>query len=294
MKTHRRWKIVLFTGLLAVAGISLSNQTAQQVSASEIISVPVAMYHSVTDAGDSPGQYVISPSMLERDLQYLQKRGYHTVTVTDIVAYVTQGTELPEKPVMLTFDDGCYNNYSNAYPLLRKYGMRAVLSPVGILTEQFTESGDTGHEVWSYCTGEQLKEMSDSGVMEIQNHSYDFHSLSPRRGCLRKNGETQAAYREIFVRDTEQAQALLVSLDIPKPVCYTYPYGARSNETDELVKQCGFIASLGCEEGIAHITRDPACLTGIRRYNRDGRVTTEQFWSHVLTEAEKGDSDALG
>ena len=290
MKRRHRREIVLLACLLIVSGICALRWNVQQASAEvEVISVPVAMYHSVTDEGESPGQYVISPSMLENDLKYLQRQGYQTVTVTDLVAYATAGASLPEKPVMLTFDDGYYNNYSNAYPLLKQYHMRAVLSAVGTLTEQFTESGDTGHEIWSYCTGEQLKEMSNSGVMEIQNHSYDFHSLSPRRGCLRKSGEDEAAYREIFVSDTKQAQDLFVSLDIPKPVCYTYPYGARNDETDMLVKQCGFVATLSCEEGVAYITRDAACLTGIRRYNRDGRVTSEQFWSNLLAVVEKGD-----
>lgn len=289
MKRHR-WEAVLLICLLAAAGICVSHGNVQQASAvSEVISIPVAMYHSVTDEGKSPGQYVISPSMLENDLKYLSERGYHTVTVTDLVAYVTAGTALPEKPVMLTFDDGYYNNYSNAYPLLKQYGMRAVLSPVGTLTEQFTASDDTGHEVWSYCTGAQLKEMSDSGVMEIQNHSYDFHSLSPRRGCLRKSGEDKASYQETFLSDTRRAQELFVSLEIPEPVCYTYPYGACNDETDALVKQYGFVATLSCEEGVAHITRDSACLTGIRRCNRDGCMTSEQFWSGLLAQAEKGD-----
>ncbi|MCI6925908.1 MAG: polysaccharide deacetylase family protein [Butyricicoccus porcorum] len=289
MKRHR-WEAVLLICLLAAAGICVSHGNVQQASAvSEVISIPVAMYHSVTDEGKSPGQYVISPSMLENDLKYLSERGYHTVTVTDLVAYVTAGTALPEKPVMLTFDDGYYNNYSNAYPLLKQYGMRAVLSPVGTLTEQFTASDDTGHEVWSYCTGAQLKEMSDSGVMEIQNHSYDFHSLSPRRGCLRKSGEDKASYQETFLSDTRRAQELFVSLEISEPVCYTYPYGACNDETDALVKQYGFVATLSCEEGVAHITRDPACLTGICRCNRDGCMTSEQFWSGLLAQAEKGD-----
>ncbi|MGM9630260.1 polysaccharide deacetylase family protein [Butyricicoccus sp.] len=290
MKRHHRWEAVLLACLLVAAGICVSHGKVQQASAaSEVISVPVAMYHSVTDEGKSPGQYVISPSMLESDLKYLAERGYQTVTVTDLVAYVKEGTALPEKPVMLTFDDGYYNNYCNAYPLLKQYGMRAVLSPVGTLTEQFSESDDTGHEVWSYCTGIQLKEMSDSGVMEMQNHSFDFHSLSPRRGCLRKSGEDEASYRETFISDTQRAQEMFAALDIPEPVCYTYPYGACNDETDALVKECGFVATLSCEEGVAHITRDPACLTGIRRCNRDGRVTSEQFWSSLLAQAEKGD-----
>ncbi len=289
---RRQWKAAaLLACLLAVLGVAalVGERAARQVSASDdAIALPTAMYHSVTDEGESPGQYVISPSMLERDLQYLTERGYTAVTVSDLIAYVEDGAELPEKPVMLTFDDGYYNNYCNAYPLLQQYGMCAVLSPVGTLTEQFSQTDDTEeHEVWSYCTGSELKEMADSGLIEIQNHSYNFHELSPRRGCLRMSGESESEYAQTFLRDTEQAQQLFVSLGIESPVCYTYPYGARSEETDALVEQYGFAASLSCEEGITCIVRDPACLRCIKRCNRDGRMTTEEFWSSLLEQAEE-------
>lgn len=276
--------------LFAMVGAGIERQKVKTASAQDTsVMLPVAMYHSVTDEGDSPGEYVISPAMLEQDLKYLSDRGYETVIFTDLISYVKNGTPLPEKPVMLTFDDGYYNNYCNAYPLLQKYGMQAVLSPVGTLVEEFSETDDPEeHEVWSYCTKEELLEMSNSGVIEIQNHSYDFHELNPRKGCLRQTGEDEAAYRTIFLDDTQRAQELFVSLGIPQPVCYTYPYGARNEETDLLVEECGFMASLSCEEGISCIVHDPACLKNIRRYNRDGRLSSEQFWQKVLGQVEEG------
>lgn len=275
--------------LFAVVGASVEQRLARPVSAQDTaVPLPVAMYHSVTDQGESPGEYVISPSMLEKDLQWLSQHGYETVVVGDLVSHVENGTPLPEKPVMLTFDDGYYNNYRNAYPLLQKYGMQAVLSPVGTLVEQFTETDDPEeHEVWSYCTSGELQEMAASGVVEIQNHSYDFHELTPRRGCLRKSGEDEATYRNIFFEDTRKAQELFRSIRISPPVCYTYPYGARNAETDALVQEYGFVASLSCEEGITCITRDAASLKNIRRYNRDGRISSEQFWQKVLGQLEE-------
>lgn len=275
--------------LFAAVGASVEQRLARPASAQDTaVPLPVAMYHSVTDQGDSPGEYVISPSMLEKDLQWLSQHGYETVVVGDLVSHVENGTPLPEKPVMLTFDDGYYNNYRNAYPLLQKYGMQAVLSPVGTLVEQFTETDDPEeHEVWSYCTRQELQEMAVSGVVEMQNHSYDFHELTPRRGCLRKSGEDEATYRNIFFEDTRKAQELFRSIGISPPVCYTYPYGARNAETDALVQEYGFVASLSCEEGITCITRDAASLKNIRRYNRDGRISSEQFWQKVLGQLEE-------
>lgn len=290
-KGQWRLEAVFLAGLIlfAVVGASVEQRLARPASAQDTaVPLPVAMYHSVTDQGDSPGEYVISPSMLEKDLQWLSQHGYETVVVGELVSHVENGTPLPEKPVMLTFDDGYYNNYRNAYPLLQKYGMQAVLSPVGTLVEQFTETDDPEeHEVWSYCTRQELQEMAVSGVVEMQNHSYDFHELTPRRGCLRKSGEDEATYRNIFFEDTRKAQELFRSIGISPPVCYTYPYGARNAETDALVQEYGFVASLSCEEGITCITRDAASLKNIRRYNRDGRISSEQFWQKVLGQLEE-------
>lgn len=294
MKKYHRWEAGLLGCLLAVAAFCIwrgGHEVRQASKADTAVLLPVAMYHSVTDVGDSPGQYVISPSMLENDLNYLSEHGYTTVTVNDLIAYVMDGASLPEKPVMLTFDDGYYNNYCNAYPLLQKYDMRAVLSSVGALTEQFSQTDDLEeHEAWSYCTRAELKEMADSGVIEMQNHSYNFHTLDQRKGCLRKSGENTETYRAMFIDDTQQAQDLFTEIGIAKPICYTYPYGALNEETEELIGQCGFTASLSCEEGIASIVHDPACLRRIRRFNRDGRVTSEQFWGRVLKQMEEGDS----
>lgn len=294
MKKYHRWEAGLLGCLLAVAAFCIwrgGHEVRQASKADTAVLLPVAMYHSVTDVGDSPGQYVISPSMLENDLNYLSEHGYTTVTVNDLIAYVMDGASLPEKPVMLTFDDGYYNNYCNAYPLLQKYDMRAVLSSVGALTEQFSQTDDLEeHEAWSYCTRAELKEMADSGVIEMQNHSYNFHTLDQRKGCLRKSGESTETYRAMFIDDTQQAQDLFTEIGIAKPICYTYPYGALNEETEELIGQCGFTASLSCEEGIASIVHDPACLRRIRRFNRDGRVTSEQFWGKVLEQMEEGDS----
>lgn len=286
----RRTPLVLSAAVLLCGALGAllgwGREVSQSAMAEQTVQLPIAMYHSVTAEGKSPGEYVIPPERLEEDLQYLQRAGWETVTVQQVVDYVENGTPLPEHPVMLTFDDGYYNNYANAYPLLKQYGMKGVLSPVGTLTEQFTQAQETPHEVWSYCTEQQLLEMAQSGVMELQNHSFAFHELSPRRGCLRKQGEDASAYQEIFRADTQRAQEIFAGLGIPEPICYTYPYGACNEETDALVEACGFVSSLSCEEGINHLTHERKCLYKLKRWNRDGRQSTEQFWNTVREEMQ--------
>ena len=188
--------------------------------AGESVKLPIIMYHSVLKDQAQAGKYVISPSALDADLNYLESHGYETVTVADLVRYVDELGELPEKPVMITFDDGHYNNYLYAYPLLKKHGMRAVISVIGKETEQYTESGQE-NAYWSYLTLDRLREISTDGVFEIQNHSYDLHENDARKGALRMRGESLESYRALLVEDTERTQKLLIEGGVPTPICYT-------------------------------------------------------------------------
>ena len=101
------------------------------LSVTQEVRLPVLMYHGVHSDPKKSGDYVITPQALEQDLLYLQQQGCTAVTMSDILAYVQEGTPLPEKPVMLTFDDGCYNNLTYVLPLLEKYDAYAVVSVVG-------------------------------------------------------------------------------------------------------------------------------------------------------------------
>lgn len=172
--------------------------------------------------------------------------GYETVTIHDLVRYVDGLGDLPEKPVMLTFDDGHYNNYLYAYPLLKERGMKAVVSVIGKETEQYTESGQE-NAYWSYLNMDRLCEISADGTFEIQNHSYDLHENDARKGALRMRGESLESYRMMLVEDTERTQKLLIEGGVPTPVCYTYPYGACSRESEEVIKSLGFMCTMGCE-----------------------------------------------
>ena len=98
--------------LLALClGIGLLRQERMRtVFSEERVTLPIIMYHSILKDGARQGKYVVSPEVLARDLDALRARGCETVTVRDLIAYTRDGAPLPAKPVMLTFDDGYYNN----------------------------------------------------------------------------------------------------------------------------------------------------------------------------------------
>ena len=250
------------------------------------VAVPIVMYHSLLPAGNS--DYVIDPALFEQDLQYLQQRGYTTVTVADLIAYADEGTPLPAKPIMLTFDDGYYNNYLYAHPLLQQYGMRAVLSPIGAVSAFYSANADEqDHPRYSHVTWAQLREMVDSGAWEIQNHSYDLHHNDQnRKGAAKNKGESDQAYARVLTADLTEAQETLAAQVGVIPTAFTYPFGAYSGASQAVLEGLGLRASLSCEEKVSRITRDPATLWRLGRYRRPPDLSSPQFLDPILQQAE--------
>lgn len=277
---HTAFQAVCTVLVLGFAlGLLGRGKAEQAFSEQDGVRLPVLMYHSILKDSARQGQYVVSPAVLAADLDALQARGYQTVTVSDLLAYVQEGTPLPEKPVMITFDDGYYNNYVYAYPLLQQRGMRAVVSVIGSQTAQYTADG-VENAYWSHLRTERLLEMQD--VFEVQNHSWNLHEYGERRGCLRRRGEDVSSYESLLREDTTQTQTLLTGAGLPAPTCYTYPFGACSEESERILKEMGFLCTLGCEERINVVTRDPACLYEMGRYNRGAGESTEDFLARAL------------
>ncbi len=244
--------------------------------------IPIIMYHNVLDSESRISKYVITPQMFEDDILYLKGRGYTTVLTSDIISFCENGTPLPEKPVIITFDDGYYNNYSYAYPILKKHGEKAVISVVAEYSESASHDDGVQNNNYSHITWEQAAEMSKSGVIEIQNHSYSMHDMSRRRGLLRKKGEDFSHYKEVLVKDVLHTQDLIKNAVGTAPTAYTYPFGAVNNESHGIIKELGFKVTYGCEEGRNVITSDPESLHRLKRYNRSGLESREKFFGRVL------------
>ena len=178
------------------------------------------------------------------------------------------GTPLPEKPIVLSFDDGYYNNYVYVLPLLRQYAARIVFSLLGRNTDDFTEwpseSIDYAHVTW-----DQLNEMLASGLVEVQNHSYNLHTYtSERHGCLPNAGEVEAEYAALLRADLQRLQDELAEHTGRTPDTFAYPYGKYSDRTDQVLRGMGFQATLSCDWGINRLTHDLACLYRLRRICR--------------------------
>ena len=262
---HTAFQAVCTVLVLCFAlGLLARADTVQPVFGEDSVRVPILMYHSILKDSARQGKYVISPAVLAADLDALQAKGYTAVTVSDLLAYVQDGADLPEKPVMITFDDGYYNNYIYAYPLLKQRGMKAVVSIIGSQTALFTDNGEE-NAYWSHLRLDRLREMQD--VFEVQNHSWNLHEYGERRGCLRRRGEDETRYETLLRRRSSRT-----------PDCPRRPaIPIRSARAPKRAKRCSKAWASGVRSGARsasiplHETRT-ACLNWGGSTVRQGRA----------------------
>ena len=260
------------------SGISPKVQTVS--TQSDSVQLPIIMYHSLLKDTKLQGQYVISPDKFEDDLKKITEEEYTTITVKDLTDYVYNNKDLPKKPIMLTFDDGYYNNYLYAYPLLKKYECKAVISPIAYYSEKYSETTDTPSPSYSHCTWSQLKEMEESGYVEIQNHSYNMHSQSERLGIGKKQGESDNEYRSVITEAISTAQKMFKENLNITPTAFVYPFGATTDLSEDIIKNLSFKCSISCEERINTITKDKDSLYMLGRFLRTNKITSDELFKN--------------
>lgn len=273
---------ILYCCILAIFFHSAVHMPALSGNADDQIKIPIIMYHSVLKDTNLSGKYVITPDVLEEDIKYLKNNGYQFVSAQNLIDYIDSDSPLPQKPVMLTFDDGFYNNYGYVKPILEKYDAKAVISVVGSYTDEYSES-NIANLTYGYLRWNDIYDMFLDDRIEIANHSYDFHSNNKgRNGSKRKKGEGTEEYKQIFYNDTKKAQDRFLDKTGFCPVVYTYPFGAYSKETTDILKEMGFRMSFSCDEGINTITKNPDCLFLLKRYNRPSGIVTDNFFDNIF------------
>lgn len=254
------------------ADLSVSATSEKITAATAPVEVPILMYHGITDQAKLVNEYYIPSETFEEDLKYLHKHGYTTITMTELIDYVYDRTgkiTLPQNPVILTFDDGYLNNHTFGTPALQKYNMKAVISIIGSASQEMSETRykniDSCAVSWS-----QLQEMYNTGHWEIQNHTYALHEIkNGRRGASKGSGESGEAYKRRLQEDLIQTQEQIEKTVGIAPNTFTWPFGAYTRESRDLLKSMGFKASLGCESGINKICKgDTEGLYLLKRFLR--------------------------
>lgn len=248
----------------------------------EEIKLPIIMYHGILKDTSRSGKYVVTPNTLKQDLEYISSKGYTTITMKNLIGYAYDDEPLPQKPIIITFDDGDYNNYGYAVPILKELNMKAVFSIVGEYTDRYSKTGETNLN-YSYMRWEDIKNAMEEGIIEFQNHSYALHSNTKgRNGSMKKIGESLEEYQKMLTSDLMKLQNEFKENTNYVPNTYTYPFGAISKESINIIKEIGFKASLSCSSGVNIITKDKNCLYLLKRNNRASGISREKFFEKLL------------
>lgn len=228
--------------------------------------LPILRYHHLVEDGEASGATITAAAFAEQ-MQALDDAGYTPVDIWQMRDYVEHGGRLPEKPVLITFDDGYESNYTLAYPILKEHGFKATIFAIGVSMGKDTYK-DTGKEMIPHFSLEQAREMTESGLITVASHGWDIHEvegLDPdpiRPGALMREGETEEAYVEFLTRDAQKMQELLGE----SANFFSYPASKRDDRCLVVLHRAGVFATVAGDGPRTTLIRGlPQCLFDMPR-----------------------------
>ncbi|RUO26787.1 hypothetical protein CWE09_08865 [Aliidiomarina minuta] len=186
-------------------------------------SVSILMYHHVSDS--TPRSTSVNEEELREHLQYLKDNDFNVIDIRDAIAGVKGEQELPDKAVVLTFDDAYQNIFTNGHPILMEFEVPYTL---------FVTTDPVGNTPGRYMSWDQIRQMHEDGVT-IANHTTD-HAHMPRR----QEGESETDWRQRSAENILQAEQKILDEVGVSYQLFAYPYGEYDNELAELVEELGF------------------------------------------------------
>lgn len=265
--------LMILSGTLAYFGSTEDVASVVPVVADsrDTVELPVLMYHGITDLPASVSEYTILQDTFEQDLKWLGDHGFTSVSLQQLIDYTEKGKALPDKPVLITFDDGYINNYTFAFPLLQKYHMKAVISVIG--READISSVDMYRKLSnSSLSWGEIALLSNSENVEIGSHTYNLHTTSKgRKGADKKASESQKEYEAVLKEDLTKSRDKITESSGISPVLFAWPYGAypKDGSADKVLKELGFKISVTSYQKTNVIEKgNPDSLFGLKRFLR--------------------------
>ncbi len=200
--------------------------TTQELTEKPSETIPILYYHSIMV---EPGNELrIPPLEFETQMRYLAEQGYNVVSLDQLYQYFYEKGTLPEKPVVITFDDGYEDNYTNAYPILSKYGFTAT---VFVVTSYINGKG--------FMSWEQLQELGDRG-WQIESHTINHPSLvKDKLNAASLKSELLEAKNTLEKRFGRSVKF------------FAYPFGDYNADVIRAVKEAGYLMAFTTERGWA-------------------------------------------
>lgn len=221
--------------------------------------VPVLMYHHIAYDGDV--LVTVTPEQFDGHMSALHDDGYTTVTFDELYDFAVGNGGLPEKPVVIVFDDGYRSVYDYAFPVLRKYGMRATVCIIGESVGKGTADGIIPHFDWNMA-----REMTDSGVFTLGAHTYAMHDRAVR-------GENESAddFASRCISDYKRLADNIYRETGKTVTVFAYPHGIYDELTELILKTLGARVTLTTNAGTNIIRRGhPEDLYLMKRCNTGG------------------------
>lgn len=197
-------------------------------------------------------------------MEYLRKNSYHTISVAQLEQYLSQGKTLPQKSVVLTFDDGYVDNYELALPVLKQYGLTASVFVVAGWVGRECGWRKAGQRDTRLMNWDELRQWQNAG-MEVGAHTMEHPKLS------------ELSENEIRQELVRSKQLLEDNLQIPITVL-CYPYGDFDSRVQEIAQETGFKAALAIHEGVSLSHND---LFALRRVGISSRLGQLEFMLKV-------------
>ncbi len=243
----------------AVVFLLLSGGTPVLASDGQFIAIA---YHDVVDTREELASDAVTTDHLIDQFEWLLANNYHPVSVADLIKANRGEQALPDKAVLLCWDDGYASFYQRVFPLLRAYNFPAVLALVGSWLEPEPPAtvlyGDNTVPRTKFLNWQQLKELDQSGLVEIASHSYDLHkgvladALGDRLPAVtthlfdKKTGkyESDTAYKQRILNDLQKNNALLAQHLGHPPRVMVWPYGRYNTAALDVAEKAGLAVTL--------------------------------------------------
>lgn len=225
--------------------------------------VPILTYHKVNPDAKTGGFGLrVLPVDFEWEMRYLKNQGYHSVSLGDVADHFQSARQLPDKPFVITFDDGYQDNYRYAWPILQKYGFTATVFVVPHVVGGINEFDYFAHlqPKNKMMSWKEIKEMNAAGIT-IGAHTLDHVHLT--------KVSPAEAQRQIL------ESKKLLEKELGKEVRYfCYPYGDFNRNVVEMVKESGYQAAISSEQGLVQSNMDPYLL---KRLRINGHLSHRKF-----------------
>ncbi len=296
------YKVQAYKDIERSVSYSKDSQEMALDSTAPISKFFVARYVDFVDKSQVIGNDadMIYSNEFEQDLIYLKQNGYVTVTSKEVTDYINNIAPLPEKAVMLTIDDARYGVYEYAFPLLQKYGMKAVLGVVGEYADNASKEPAMARK---YCNWEEISSMAASGCFELASGSYYLNdtqdtSVDKREGVLKHPFETSEQYSKLLGDDIALLNDKLIGIDGKTPAVFVYPYSARDAETDDvLINEFGFKLLLGDDDSrktrMNHFVDSVPPEAKLWLLNRRNRLTGTSLDKYIIAAQRFDETDSL-